>query len=115
LVSQSSLPPLCINPTTTLHIYTLSLHDALPISQGIAAVKDRYLRSVLGEMDPLVQGRVTATDHCHRLVHKERAVTGSTVRHAFADRKSTRLNSSHEWISYAVFGLKKKINRSTKS
>src|SRR5207247_10327738 len=34
-----------------------------------------------------------------------------SVRMAAADRKSTRLNSSHEWISYAVFCLKKKIKK----
>src|SRR2546429_1552751 len=68
------------NDTATTEIYTLSLHDALPISQhrrpGLAR---RLLRP----------GRET-----HRPEH--------------GDRKSTRLNSSHGYISYAVFCLKKK-------
>src|SRR6266540_490472 len=69
------------NDTATTEIYTLSLHDALPISpRG----RRRRRRSTL----PIRRRR-------HRL----------------RDRKSTRLNSSHITISYAVFCLKKKINR----
>src|SRR3712207_9511810 len=67
------------NDTATTEIYTLSLHDALPIS---------------GEV---------ITARCRRLT-RCRHVTDS----AFRDRKSTRLNSSHANISYAVFCLKKK-------
>src|SRR5256885_16359454 len=68
------------NDTATTEIYTLSLHDALPIS----ARRDRHRASEL------------ARSH-----HRRRAHDG-------ADRKSTRLNSSHLVISYAVFCLKKK-------
>src|SRR5438105_14956473 len=70
------------NDTATTEIYTLSLHDALPISitQSIPE------RSIV----PSASRR------------------GSMERNRMADRKSTRLNSSHEWISYAVFCLKKK-------
>src|SRR6266542_5347439 len=64
------------NDTATTEIYTLSLHDALPILVG-----DRD-----GHHDHLLQR--------HRL-------------HLLSDRKSTRLNSSHGSISYAVFCLKK--------
>src|SRR3989337_3348903 len=64
------------NDTATTEIYTLSLHDALPISTG----------SCRAPRDP-------------------RAPRGRGRR---ADRKSTRLNSSHGSISYAVFCLKKK-------
>src|SRR5215204_2813493 len=67
------------NDTATTEIYTLSLHDALPISAG-----------------------------------PTRSITppaATTVRPGTAgDRKSTRLNSSHTVISYAVFCLKKKNN-----
>src|SRR5574337_1938006 len=68
------------NDTATTEIYTLSLHDALPISwlQGWRTIS---------LVDPLC--------------------TAST------DRKSTRLNSSHHSISYAVFCLKKKKNKRT--
>src|SRR2546422_3278288 len=74
------------NDTATTEIYTLSLHDALPIS-GMGSVP------VLMEMVRLV----TALSTGRRFV---------TVK--LADRKSTRLNSSHGYISYAVFCLKKK-------
>src|SRR2546430_7702218 len=68
------------NDTATTEIYTLSLHDALPIS---------------GE--PL---------HFERFADGFGAI--GAVPFAPKDRKSTRLNSSHSQISYAVFCLKKK-------
>src|SRR5258708_9903033 len=71
------------NDTATTEIYTLSLHDALPISL------DRHGPGV----DP----------------HRRRP--RKLVRGDGGDRKSTRLNSSHQIISYAVFCLKKKKNR----
>src|SRR5256886_9833731 len=78
------------NDTATTEIYTLSLHDALPISRvpGGAA---------------LAVDRVAFSQAVHERVTGHPAVT--LVR---ADRKSTRLNSSHSQISYAVFCLKKK-------
>src|SRR6266536_5897725 len=74
------------NDTATTEIYTLSLHDALPIS--------RHSGDRIGD-------RPVSND-----VRCAFAVVGGTNQ----DRKSTRLNSSHEWISYAVFCLKKKKN-----
>src|SRR2546427_10625555 len=70
------------NDTATTEIYTLSLHDALPILAGGPPV-DPEPRRPVGERVPasVQEGR---------------------------DRKSTRLNSSHSQISYAVFCLKKK-------
>src|SRR2546427_7389851 len=81
------------NDTATTEIYTLSLHDALPIlpahrPQRPRSAQPRVLRPLDLAPDPvavLAQG------------------PGSG-----ADRKSTRLNSSHSQISYAVFCLKKK-------
>src|SRR5438132_12037919 len=78
------------NDTATTEIYTLSLHDALPIfwighgngRVDIAAGLDRW---------------VTASE-----------VSRTTCLRGPPDRKSTRLNSSHTVISYAVFCLKKK-------
>src|SRR6266481_8838640 len=67
------------NDTATTEIYTLSLHDALPI-----ATTARWWSWSL---------RPGASSRARR------------------DRKSTRLNSSHSSISYAVFCLKKKINK----
>src|SRR2546422_4256506 len=78
--SRSSSFFFFFNDTATTEIYTLSLHDALPI--------------------------------CH-LIHKlnnSRIRCGPGRKRCFQDRKSTRLNSSHGYISYAVFCLKKKKN-----
>src|SRR2546430_11274523 len=87
------------NDTATTEIYTLSLHDALPISGRRAAL-------------PASSGRASAPDRggvCGS-GRRDRAVrpSGTSVRGAASDRKSTRLNSSHSQISYAVFCLKKK-------
>src|SRR5256885_15822353 len=71
------------NDTATTEIYTLSLHDALPISPGAAGVR----RSP----PPVTTG-----------------YPGLVTELMDADRRSTRLNSSHLVISYAVFCLKKK-------
>src|SRR6266436_9207782 len=71
------------NDTATTEIYTLSLHDALPICPGPV--------DFLRPRRPAQGGEVKGPD-------------AAGVR----DRKSTRLNSSHGYISYAVFCLKKK-------
>src|SRR2546429_8227065 len=83
------------NDTATTEIYTLSLHDALPICLDDASAAE--VRS-LG--DDHVAGRVEldAVRHAARRPEDGRLL----------DRKSTRLNSSHGYISYAVFCLKKK-------
>src|SRR5258705_10853244 len=73
------------NDTATTEIYTLSLHDALPIC---------YRRGHLGFSPEAMQLLVSAS-------------WPGNVRQLL-DRKSTRLNSSHLGISYAVFCLKKK-------
>src|SRR5947208_12308220 len=73
------------NDTATTEIYTLSLHDALPISAPLRARGG-------GLPGPTPFGRAA------------RRRDGRAAR----DRKSTRLNSSHQIISYAVFCLKKK-------
>src|SRR6266705_5483962 len=65
------------NDTATTEIYTLSLHDALPIFR-------------------------------HALHPTGHECLGIASSNGLGDRKSTRLNSSHRTISYAVFGLKKK-------
>src|SRR5260221_7570862 len=72
------------NDTATTEIYTLSLHDALPICV-LVVVED-------GRLQEGRPGREQAAQD-------------------LADRKSTRLNSSHTVISYAVFCLKKKKKR----
>src|SRR3712207_7890774 len=87
------------NDTATTEIYTLSLHDALPISvdQG-GCFEDTHPTT---HADP--------TFRVHRSVFYCVAnMPGAVPNTSTQDRKSTRLNSSHANISYAVFCLKKK-------
>src|SRR5256885_11689457 len=89
------------NDTATTEIYTLSLHDALPILLG----------SVLWGMSDRLFGRYKVPI----LIGTGMSLTSLTCLAAFGtlsvpDRKSTRLNSSHLVISYAAFCLKKKIS-----
>src|SRR5207302_8963286 len=98
-----------LNATATAPISALSLHDALPIS-GPAFSHGAYVAVVEIERETgEVRIRsIAAADDCGRVVNpllSEGQVVGATVQ---ADRKSTRLNSSHVKISYAVFCLKKK-------
>src|SRR2546430_8879475 len=89
------------NDTATTEIYTLSLHDALPISPRGAATAGRHVDPPLRPPSPDPQLRAGA--HLLRSVESELDGLQRPV-----DRKSTRLNSSHSQISYAVFCLKKK-------
>src|SRR3712207_8282235 len=86
------------NDTATTEIYTLSLHDALPICVRHAEPGG-------------VRGDVPAPRGAARPVPREDPRALPRAR----DRKSTRLNSSHANISYAVFCLKKKNTGSTVS
>src|SRR3712207_8857457 len=89
------------NDTATTEIYTLSLHDALPI---LLVQDPEVARTVLGLVDdPL--GRLDGACAQQRVVDRD-----ARGRPSLVDRKSTRLNSSHANISYAVFCLKKKTN-----
>src|SRR5689334_24732679 len=89
------------NDPATTEIYTLSLHDALPISAAAEDLAPVPLLALLKH--PLVGGE-----------GDERLAWLETVRALDLDRKSTRLNSSHSSISYAVFCLKKKKKTTTK-
>src|SRR3989442_7159934 len=84
------------NDTATTEIYTLSLHDALPILM----LEDKEFLASVAEL--IRENHLTA--------EKAFEFKALEVRDAWAatDRKSTRLNSSHVRISYAVFCLKKK-------
>src|SRR3712207_8582911 len=91
------------NDTATPEIYPLSLHDALPILlwiwRAFLPVAPRLLRArgmikAQNRVEPATRPEVTAED---------------------LDRKSTRLNSSHANISYAVFCLKKTLSPSRTS
>src|SRR5438874_10565792 len=92
--------------TPTPHISTLSLHDALPILHGNGYAfpsGDQVKLVLLGRDAPYLRG---SNDTAFAVTVSRLTVTLETVT---ADRKSTRLNSSHVEISYAVFCLKKKI------
>src|SRR5947207_9477808 len=87
--TSSTYTSFFFNDTPTTDIYTLSLHDALPISTSRTA---RGWETVRG---------------------REFRCCAERCRRRWVDRKSTRLNSSHTVISYAVFCLKKKKNKIT--
>src|SRR3712207_8993243 len=87
------------NDTATTEIYTLSLHDALPICSGASAAG--------------IRSRAKKDGACRRAgpprsSQPARGLVRGPARSRSRDRKSTRLNSSHANISYAVFCLKKK-------
>src|SRR2546429_5842724 len=88
------------NDTATTEIYTLSLHDALPISLEESSVAEPFCV-------PDAPGESLVVGGNHRPQTGLEANV-DTPRGRSADRKSTRLNSSHGYISYAVFCLKKK-------
>src|SRR5690606_40250901 len=86
IINTVILSTIFFSDTATSMIYTLSLHDALPISVFITCYEDRQ-------------------DLKYRLLKIARL---KKKQQRLLDRKSTRLNSSHVKISYAVFCLKKK-------
>src|SRR5438874_5283316 len=88
------------NATATSEIYTLSLHDALPISVHHALRRRRgsHPQALAASRARPRQPDPQALEPHHRGRRREGSL----------DRKSTRLNSSHVEISYAVFCLKKK-------
>src|SRR5699024_11565010 len=92
----------CLTPSSARGIYTLSLHDALPISP--------CTRCMGGQLT--VPAALSSCASCARCV----PTSGSSPAtwSARIDRKSTRLNSSHVSISYAVFCFKKKKSRHTR-
>src|SRR5947209_12294443 len=83
-------------------LYTLSLHDALPISDLCPLTLDRPDGRRILLRQP---GEGRNLRMRHSVGHQDRFTLG-----VIGDRKSTRLNSSHANISYAVFCLKKKKN-----
>src|SRR3712207_7855259 len=102
------------NDTATTEIYTLSLHDALPIfgidlqdASGQVLDKNGCVRSP----DCPVNSYGVVVNVNRTLPAEGSADTGTATIRWSADRKSTRLNSSHANISYAVFCLKKKIHQ----
>src|SRR2546422_5942774 len=89
------------NDTATTEIYTLSLHDALPISHEEARLLNR------------VEDACVVATASSNTATKDTVLASVTTQ--ASDRKSTRLNSSHGYISYAVFCLKKKKKNTDRS
>src|SRR5258708_28509376 len=102
------------NDTATTEIYTLSLHDALPIFQKFKRPSWRIAsdHTVCGTiLRPQVA--LNCSENIGVIIHTQQ----NWFRHnqsTVSDRKSTRLNSSHQIISYAVFCLKKKNKNNRK-
>src|SRR5699024_12357205 len=106
--SIAQCPPHCPVPyyffshhTSTTHFYTLSLHDALPISFSWFLCGNIYrslCRTLINKLScPIWYSGISS-----------QSMSVIAVGILQTDRKSTRLNSSHVSISYAVFCLKKK-------
>src|SRR5262245_64808167 len=101
---------LCYSAPPTTDIYTLSLHDALPIFR-------EKVRKLWGKLRPEKRHEIPDLTGFTGYVLRHTYATGALARGlsgqvvASLDRKSTRLNSSHLGISYAVFCLKKKKQR----
>src|SRR3712207_7437961 len=92
------------NDTATTEIYTLSLHDALPISDPALDPPCPLFASPLRPLRAGARG-------LHPLHLPDTTLRRRTRPSGSADRKSTRLNSSYANISYAVFCLKKITTR----
>src|SRR5206468_5309319 len=95
-------------------LHTLSLHDALPISAQTSPTVRNAANSITAEgvrrhigvlADDSMLGRATPSPQLEQAA----SYVADQFRGFGLDRKSTRLNSSHDQISYAVFCLKKKI------
>src|SRR5258708_24782717 len=88
------------NDTATTEIYTLSLHDALPI----------WIKSCMGTHTTNVAFGWPDRNTLYITESASGTILEAHLDVPGKDRKSTRLNSSHQIISYAVFCLKKKKN-----
>src|SRR5205814_5486068 len=103
---------LLFTPPAPLAMSTLSLHDALPILRASAT----SLLVETGEKTPRPVACARLLEHLEEWLSLHETEGFGPVRDRWRDlsstldRKSTRLNSSHLGISYAVFCLKKKIN-----
>src|SRR5690606_40387827 len=103
-----------LNTRPTPKTPSITLHDALPISAGLV-VRRRARQDPLAHLrhrrvatDAADAGQHVPASHQGRIERRRVRAHGSAAS-CWIDRKSTRLNSSHVKISYAVFCLKKKI------
>src|SRR5699024_11771569 len=107
--SLSSCSFLLFTHSSPSSLYSLSLHDALPIFKqviynfgGDDIDIDSLINDDIGDIEDVI-------------VEEDNIRHGLTEAYGIEDRKSTRLNSSHVSISYAVFCLKKKKNAATET
>src|SRR3712207_7860887 len=99
------------NDTATTEIYTLSLHDALPIcARGCRVIGEARFDVAAGATKRV---RVKVDKTARNIFARQTSVRVSMT--VTTDRNSTRLNSSHANISYAVFCLKKKKKNNNNS
>src|SRR2546429_3468688 len=96
------------NDTATTEIYTLSLHDALPIFSSNVKRNSRTEEAVSMAVCASSNASQSAQRSKARCRKRKGVSAGNQATDWQVDRKSTRLNSSHGYISYAVFCLKKK-------
>src|SRR3712207_7645672 len=96
------------NDTATTEIYTLSLHDALPIYTAHHA--QPCSQYSVPSIEPDVRRPIIDRPPLCSIIQLTHRVVCTRPRRRTIDRKSTRLNSSHANISYAVFCLKKKTS-----
>src|SRR5206468_5716320 len=99
-------------PPPPTHLPPLSLHDALPISRhtlDTTVVSHPPRFSISAASDRLSRSHASCT--ASSASFNDPSILYATPRRCPRDRKSTRLNSSHDQISYAVFCLKKKRNK----
>src|SRR5262245_62380059 len=99
---------LYLSDTATPAIYTLSLHDALPILAPPVSGPRRTSPHDGNRSEEMLAANL---EPAHKVVNESAASDRFLALICAEDRKSTRLNSSHLGISYAVFCLKKKKNK----
>src|SRR3712207_6883640 len=92
------------NDTATTEIYTLSLHDALPISSS-------SWRAAFHRLPASTVMKTSAGESSPSALSRSRSSASSPEMNSTERSESTRLNSSHANISYAVFCLKKKTDK----
>src|SRR3712207_8924876 len=103
------------NDTATTEIYTLSLHDALPISLGASRFRLATKHLLPNSLGPIIVNLMFTIPSAIFFeaflsfiglgIQPPEASLGALINDGYTDRKSTRLNSSHANISYAVFCL----------
>src|SRR5690606_42127530 len=105
----SMFPAFFFNAMATSAIYTLSLHDALPILDIYDIPISKITRDFLDYLEQLERMEIeVASDFILFAATLMKIKSKMLIPKPDLDRKSTRLNSSHVKISYAVFCLKKK-------